>query len=94
VADSATTDVGTLYLKARSSHIKGSVTDSAGNAIGNVMVNAMQFGSPGWAMAFTDGTTGKYDITVSAGTWNVMLMPMSGNYIYQGAPLNVSVEEN
>jgi len=92
VADTQTTDAGTLYLKSRSSHIKGSVTDSAGNAIGNVMVNAMQFGSPGWGMGFTDSTTGRYDITVSSGTWNVMLMPMSGNYIYQGAPLNVTVD--
>jgi len=94
VADGQTTDAGTLYLKSRSSHIKGSVTDSAGNAIGNVMVNAWQFNSPGWATAFTDSTTGRFDLTVSDGTWGIMVMPMSGSYIYQGAPLNVTVDEN
>ncbi len=94
VADGQTTDAGTLYLKSRSSHIKGSVTDSAGNAIGNVMLNAWQFNSPGWATAFTDSTTGRYDLTVSDGVWGIMVMPMSGSYIYQGAPLNVTVDEN
>ena len=94
VADGATTDVGEIFLKARNSHIKGTVTDSAGNAIGNVMVNAWQFDSPGWAMAFTNQTTGQYDLTIGSGTWGVMVMPMSGDYVYQGAPLQVTVDAN
>ena len=94
VASGGTTDAGTLYLKSRSSHIKGSITDNTGNAIGNVMVNAWQMSGPGWANAFSDSNTGAYDLTLSEGIWGVMIMPMSSQYVYQGGPLEVTVEAN
>ena len=94
VTDGATTDVGELFLKARNAHIKGTVTDTAGNNIGNVMVEAWQFDSPGWVMGFTDTNTGQYDLIVGSGTWGIMVMPMSGGYVYQGAPLNLTVDAN
>lgn len=94
VASGDTTDVGDIFLKARNAHIKGTITDTAGNNIGNVMVEAWQFDSPGWAMGFTDSNTGQFDLTVGSGTWGVMIMPMSSKYVYQGAPLNVPVDAN
>lgn len=90
VASSQTADAGTLTLKTKSSHIKGKVQDQAGNAISNVVVNVFKFAAPGWGMSFTD-TSGNYDITVSSGTWGVMVMPMSTQYVYQGGPKQVSI---
>jgi len=90
VAANQSADAGTLSLKAKNSHITGIVQDTAGNAVQNVVVNVFQFNAPGWGMGFTD-TTGAFDVTVAAGTWGVMVMPMSNDYVYQGAPLSVTV---
>ncbi|MBM3250618.1 MAG: hypothetical protein FJZ07_00015 [Candidatus Nealsonbacteria bacterium] len=90
VAANQSADAGTLTLKTKNSHIKGIVQDQAGNPVSNVVVNVHQFNEPGWGMSFTD-TTGSYDVTVSAGTWMVMVMPMSNQYVYQGGPLKVTV---
>ncbi|MFA5125344.1 MAG: carboxypeptidase-like regulatory domain-containing protein [Patescibacteria group bacterium] len=89
-----TTDAGTLILTAKNSHIKGTVTDSAGNAIGSVMVNAWQMNGPGWANTMTATNTGRFDLTVSEGNWGVMIMPMSTQYIYQGGPQQVTITAN
>ena len=89
-----TTNIGTLYLKSRSAHIRGSVTDSTGNAIGGVMINAWQIDGPGWANTFTDSQTGAYDLLVNQGTWGIMVTPMSDKYVYQGGPLEISVKKN
>ncbi|MDD5625860.1 MAG: hypothetical protein PHG83_01690 [Patescibacteria group bacterium] len=89
-----TTDAGTLILTAKNSHIKGTVTDSAGNAVGNVMVNAWQMNGPGWANTQTDSNTGRFDLIVSEGNWGVMIMPMSTQYIYQGGPQQVTITAN
>lgn len=89
-----TTDAGTLVLTAKNAHIKGTVTDSAGNAVGNVMVNAWQMNGPGWANTQTNSNTGRFDLQVSEGNWGVMIMPMSTQYIYQGGPQQVTVTAN
>ena len=91
VAANSTSDAGTLTLKAKNSHIKGRVQDQAGSPIQNVVVNTYQVAAPGWGMTYTD-TTGSYDITVSSGNWNVMVMPMSNQYVYQGGPVAVTVQ--
>jgi len=90
VASGAIKDVGTIFLTAKDAHIKGTVQDNNGNAISNVVVNAFQMGANGWANTFTN-QTGAYDLLVTAGTWNVMVMPMSSDYIYQGAPKQITV---
>lgn len=90
VAENETVDAGTLTLKTRDATIKGRVQDEAGNAIQNVNINVWQFGQPGWAMDFTD-TKGEFSVAVSAGKWGVMVMPMSSQHVYQGAPLIVEV---
>ncbi|MDA2922805.1 carboxypeptidase regulatory-like domain-containing protein [Patescibacteria group bacterium AH-259-L07] len=94
VADSQTTDVGTIFLKSRNSTISGTVTDSNGNVVSNVMVEAWQFDGAGWTMDFTAANTGQYSLTVSEGKWGVMVLPMSDGYVYQGAPREVSIDEN
>lgn len=93
VATGESADAGTLTLKAKSSHITGKVQDSAGNGVSNVVINIFQFNAPGWGMSFTD-TAGDYDITVASGTWGVMVMPMSNDYVYQGGPLSVTVADS
>jgi len=90
VGSEETVDAGTLTLSAKNSHIKGMVQDEAGNAVSNVNVNLWQFSGIGWGMDFTD-SNGEFDATVSAGKWGVMVMPMSNQYVYQGAPLIVEV---
>jgi len=90
VTSQQTTDAGTLYLKAKNSHIKGLVQDDAGNPLQNIVINAHLINSPGWTSTFTD-QTGAYDLSVWSGQWNVMVMPMSQNYVYQGAPKNITV---
>lgn len=98
VGSGQTTDAGTLTLKTKNSSIKGRVQDASGNAVSNVVVNAWEYNGPGWAMSFSD-STGEYTLNVFGGTttakkWGVMAMPMSTQYIYQGAPLVVEVLEN
>lgn len=93
VAADGISDAGTLYLKTKNSHITGFVQDDSGNVLSNVVVNAQLFNGPGWAMTYTD-QTGAYDLSVWAGTWNVMVMPMSQSYVYQGAPKQVTVTES
>jgi len=93
VASGKTADAGTLYLKAKNAHIKGFVQDDAGNPVSNVIVNAWLFDKPGGAMTYTD-QTGAYDLLVWEGTWGVMVMSMSQDYIYQGAPLKIDIKAN
>ena len=93
VAANQSADAGTLTLKAKNSHITGKVQDTAGNAVSNVVINVFQFNAPGWGMSFTD-TAGAFDVTVATGTWGVMVMPMSNDYVYQGAPLSVTVADS
>jgi len=90
VVANQSSDAGTMYLKTKDAHIKGFVTDDLSNPLSNVIVNAGMEGSPGWAMTYTD-QTGAYDLSVWAGTWHVMVMPMSQSYIYQGGPQSVAV---
>jgi len=85
---------GIIYLKSKDSTISGSVTDSAGNGQQNVMIDAWQIGKPGWATAFTN-SDGDYSLeVVGDSTWMVMLVPMSHELIYKGAPQEVEVGDN
>ena len=93
VASGQITDAGTLYLKTKDSHIRGFVQDDAGNPVQNVIVNAWLFDGAGWSMTYTD-QTGAYDLSLWSGSWGVMVMPMSQNYIYMGAPKKITITSN
>lgn len=93
VADQST-EAGTLLLKSKNSHIKGTVTDTTGNPVGSVMVNAWQQTGYGWANTMSDASTGRFDLKVNSGTWGVMVMPMSTQYVYQGGPQQITVTDN
>ena len=89
-----TTDAGTLNLKSKSSHIKGTITDTAGNPVGNVMINAWQMTGFGWASALSNSSTGRFDLQVSSGNWGLMAMPMSSQYVYQGGPQQITIADS
>ena len=81
-----TVDMGTIYLLDKNATITGTVTDDTGNPIGNVFVNAWQLDGMDWADTQTNASTGRFSLSVSPGQWQVMIMPMSTQYVYQGAP--------
>jgi len=89
-----TTDAGTLSLKSKSSHIKGTITDTAGNPVGNVMINAWQRTGFGWASGMSNSSTGRFDLQVSSGDWGLMAMPMSSQYVYQGGPQQITIADS
>ncbi|MDD5466128.1 MAG: SH3 domain-containing protein [Candidatus Omnitrophica bacterium] len=93
VASGEAADAGTLYLVAKNSTITGFVQDDSGNPVSNVAVNAWLFDGAGWGMAFTD-QTGAYSLSVSAGTWGLMVAPMSQSYVYVGTPKKIAIVAN
>ncbi|MBI2645237.1 carboxypeptidase regulatory-like domain-containing protein, partial [Candidatus Uhrbacteria bacterium] len=89
-----TVDAGTLSLEEKNSYINGTIQDTAGNGVGSVVVSAFQSEGNGSAYGFSSSTTGVYSLRVSKGKWNVSVMPMSTQYIYQGKPKTVTVDSN
>jgi len=83
---------GIIELKAKDAKIKGKVTDSDNNSQKNVMVNAWQMDGMGWANSMTD-SNGNYTLKVFKGTWMVMVMPMSQDYIYREQPKEIEVDQ-
>lgn len=98
IIDGDTGQPGTqpIRLQAKNEFITGTVTDSNGQPIENIRVNAFRINGMGHADATTDAN-GFYSLAVNAGRWGVnpMFDPNSSsstsNYIYTGKPSEVII---
>jgi len=93
VSDTQTVDVGTLQLTQKNSQIKGVVTGPSGKGVSSAQVVA--WNQKGGFAEATTGSDGTYTLNVSAGSWEVMVVPTdNSSYVYSGPPKRITVEDN
>ncbi len=91
-----TTDLGTITLIQKTSHIKGRVTvKGTDTGVSGVRVNTWSPEGGGWGETTTDNN-GNYDLLVGSGTWEVMVQPEPGSgYAFEaGPPTRVTIADN
>lgn len=93
VGENSTTDLGTITLVAKTSHIKGVVTVK-GTATGVAGMNVSTWSSSGWGET-TTVADGSFDLLVGPGEWEIMLRarPGSGYAVEGGPPTRVTVAD-
>lgn len=91
LSDGPAQNVGDIQLVARNSTISGKVTTDGTNGVASVRVNAWQPMGGGFAETTTQ-SDGAYTLKVTAGTWEVMVIPTpDASYVYNQPPQTVTV---
>lgn len=95
VADHQTLTVN-FAMKQKLAHIKGTVTDKAGNPLANIQLNGNLDCGPQGCAAWSNTTTaadGTYDMAATAGQWFINFDSGRGQaYVYDGPQQDVYVE--